>query len=145
MQIERRKFLTSACKACFFAGAGIFLGDALACSPSIKIIHLPVLQNSYVSLPVTAFANDAVQVIRPEGWLYDIAARKISTGQYEALLLECTHQQNQLMVDPNGYRCALHGSRFDLEGQVVKGPAETALKKYATRLDMGQLIIQLKS
>jgi Rieske Fe-S protein len=144
MQIERRKFLTSACKACLLAGAGFFVADLTACSPSTKIIRLPVNQNS-VSVPITAFAQGPVLIVMPEGWLYDIAVRKTSTDQYEALLLQCTHQQNQLMVNSNGYKCNLHGSQFNLDGKVVKGPAERALRKFTTSLDQGRLIVQLQS
>ena len=143
MQIERRKFLESACKACLLAGAGFLISDLSACSPSAKIIKLPVSQNS-VRLPVTSFANETMQIVRPEGWFYDIAVRKTSEDQYEALLLECTHQQNQLIVNPNGFKCNLHGSQFNLNGQVTKGPAERPLKKFETSLDQGQLVISLK-
>ena len=144
MNIERRKFLTSACKACLFAGAGFLITDLTACSPSSKIIQLPITQDS-VRFPLTAFAKESIQLVRPEGWFYDIAVRKTGTDQYDALLLECTHQQNQLIMNSNGFKCSLHGSQFNLNGQVVKGPAERALKKLSTSLDQGQLTIYLKS
>jgi Rieske Fe-S protein len=144
MQIERRKFLTSACKACLLAGAGFLISDLTGCSPAAKVMKLPVSENA-VRLPITAFATESMQVVRPEGWFYDIAVRKTSTDQYEALLLECTHQQNQLIVNQNGFMCTLHGSRFNREGLVVKGPAEQPLKKFTTSVDQGQLVIQLKS
>ncbi len=144
MQMERRKFLTSACKACLLAGAGFLITDLAACSPSSKVIQLPIVQDS-VSFPVTSFASESIQIIRPAGWFYDIAVRKTDGDHYEALLLECTHQQNQLVAGTNGYRCNLHGSQFSLNGQVLKGPAERALKQFSTILDKGQVIIQLKS
>ena len=77
--------------------------------------------------------------------MYDIAVRKTATDQYEALLLQCTHQQNQLMVNSNGYKCNLHGSQFNLDGMVVKGPAERALRKFTASLDQDRLIVQLES
>jgi Rieske Fe-S protein len=144
MQIERRKFLESACKACLLAGAGFLITDLTACSPSANIIKLPIIQNS-VQLPLADFAKDSMQIVRPEGWFYDIAVRKTATDQYEALLLECTHQQNQLILHSNGFKCTLHGSQFNLEGQVVKGPAELSLKQFRTSIDQGHLVIQLKS
>jgi|HubBroStandDraft_5_1064220.scaffolds.fasta_scaffold706824_2 nitrite reductase/ring-hydroxylating ferredoxin subunit len=144
MQIERRKFLTSACKACLFAGAGFLISDLTTCSPSVKIMRLPIMQDS-VRFPISAFTTESIQLIRPEGWYYDIAIRKTGTDQFETLLLECTHQQNQLIAISNGYKCNLHGSQFNLNGQVVKGPAESALRKFTTRVDQGQLVIQLKS
>jgi len=144
MQIERRKFLSSACKACLLAGAGFLISDLTACSPSAKVMKLPVSENA-VRFPITAFATESMQVVRPEGWFYDIAVRKTSMDQYEALLLECTHQQNQLLVNQNGFKCMLHGSQFNLNGLVMKGPAERPLKKFATSIDQGQVVIQLKS
>jgi Rieske Fe-S protein len=144
MQIERRKFLASTCKACLMAGAGFLISDLVACSPSSKVLKLPVSGNT-VRVPLTAFAAEQIQIVRPEGWFYDIAIRKTSAGEYEALLLECTHQQNQLIVNQNGFKCMLHGSQFNLDGQVVKGPAEQPLKRYSTSQDQGQIIVQLKS
>ncbi len=144
MNIERRKFLTSACKACIFAGAGFLISDLTACSTSSKIIQLPITRDS-VRFPITAFEKVSIQLIRPEGWFYDIAVRKTGTDQFDAILLECTHQQNQLIMISNGYKCNLHGSQFNINGQVVKGPAEHALKKLSTSFDQGQLTIYLKS
>ena len=144
MQIERRKFLESTCKACLLAGAGIFISNLTACSPSAQVTKLPITDNT-VRFPVTGFAANSLQIIRPEGWYYDIALRKTDAGEYEALLLECTHQQNQLISVPNGFKCTQHGSQFNLDGQVVKGPAERPLKNYKTSIDQGQLVIQLKS
>ena len=144
MNIERRKFLTSACKACLFAGAGFLITDLAACNTSSKIMQLPITQDS-VRFPLSAFAKESIQLVRPEGWYYDIAVRKTGTDQFDALLLECTHQQNQLIMNSNGFKCSLHGSQFNLNGQVVKGPAERALKKLSTSLDQGQLTIYLKS
>jgi Rieske Fe-S protein len=126
------------------AGAGILISDLLACSPSSRVLKLPVSENT-VRMPATVFAKEQIQIVRPEGWFYDIAVRKTSANDFEAILLECTHQQNQLIANQSGYMCILHGSRFNLEGQVVKGPAERALKKFATSVDQGQVVIQLKS
>jgi Rieske Fe-S protein len=144
MQLERRKFLESACKACLFAGAGFLISDLTACSSSVKIIRLPVTQDT-VRMPISVFAAEPLQIVRPEGWLYNIAIRKSTADQYEALLMECTHQQNQLLANANGFKCTLHGSQFNINGQVIKGPAERPLKKYSTGLEQDQLVIQLKS
>ncbi len=144
MQIERRKFLESACKACLLAGAGILISDLTACSPASKILNLPVTDNT-VQLPLSTFAKQTMQIVRPQGWFYDIAVRKISPDQYEAMLLECTHQRNQLILNGSRFFCTLHGSQFNLNGTAVKGPAERSLKKFTTNLDRDQLVIQIKS
>jgi nitrite reductase/ring-hydroxylating ferredoxin subunit len=144
MKIERRKFLRDSCKACLLTGAGFLISDLTACSPASRITRLPIRDNT-VRLPVTSFNKQSMQIFRPEGWIYDIAVRKTAGSQYEALLLQCTHQKNQLIADGNGFTCTLHGSRYTVDGQVKKGPSEAALKKFATRLEQDQLVIQLKS
>ena len=144
MQIERRKFLESACKVCLLAGAGFLISDLAACSPSTKVLKLPITQDA-VSLPILSFANEPMQIVRPEGWIYNIAVRQLSTDRYEAILMQCTHQQNQLLLNSNGFKCNLHGSQFNLEGQVVKGPAERSLKAFKTTINQSDLVVQLKS
>jgi nitrite reductase/ring-hydroxylating ferredoxin subunit len=144
MQIERRKFLESACKACLMAGAGFLIADLTACGPASQLMILPVTDNTVI-VPLSAFKKQTIQIVRPQGWFYDIAIRKISPEQYEAILMECTHQKNQLISTSNGFMCTLHGSRFNLEGNVLKGPAERPLKKFNTSLNKEQLAVLLNS
>jgi Rieske Fe-S protein len=144
MAMERRKFLETACKACLLTGAGMLISELTACSTSVNIIKVPISQNA-VRLPVSGFANISMQILRPEGWFYNIAVHKTEDGHFEALLMECTHQRNQLIATGNGFQCPLHGSKFNLDGQVMKGPAEFPLKKFATGIDQDQVVIQLKS
>lgn len=142
--MERRKFLQDTCKACLFAGAGFLITDLAACSPATKITRLPVTDNT-VRLPISSFNRQPFQIVRPEGWIYDIAVRKKDEGQFEALFMQCTHQKNQLIAEGNGFICPLHGSRYTRDGQVKKGPSEHSLKKFNTLQDQGELVIELKS
>lgn len=74
----------------------------------------------------------------------DIAVQKKDEATYTALLLECTHQENGLTPTGNGYHCNLHGSEFDRDGKVRKGPAELPLEKFTTTIDNDNLLIHLK-
>lgn len=47
-----------------------------------------------------------------------------------ALDLVCTHLGCTVNVTPTGLVCPCHGSAFDREGRVLKGPADRALKRY---------------
>lgn len=53
---------------------------------------------------------------------------------YRALVLNCTHKGGPVKESEGALRCSLHGSTFDLTGQVTKGPAKEALKSYPTEL-----------
>ena len=142
--MERRKFLQDSCKACLLIGAGLLIKDLTACSPASQVMRLPISDYS-VRVPVSAFTKKSMIMVRPAGWVYDIALRKEAGGQYQALFLQCTHQKNQVMADGSGFLCTLHGSRYTIDGQVKKGPAERALKKFPVREEGGELIIQLNS
>ena len=142
--MERRHFIKSSCNFCLLAATGYFLSELTACSPAYRIIKTEVI-NDTVQIPLASFAQSDFQVVRPRGWNYDIAVHKKANDVYDSMLMQCTHQQNQLIPTGNGYVCNLHGSQFDKEGKVLKGPAENALKKYPTSIDQDKLIIHLKA
>jgi cytochrome b6-f complex iron-sulfur subunit len=64
---------------------------------------------------------------------------------YKAFENKCTHLGGQVSYrHKDGFmQCALHGSRFDIEGRVVKGPAEKPLTELRTSLDKDQLTVYL--
>jgi len=49
-----------------------------------------------------------------------------STG-FTALSLVCPHLGCTVEPQPDGFTCPCHGSRFDLSGKVMRGPAGKAL------------------
>jgi Rieske Fe-S protein len=89
------------------------------------------------------FAQTDLQIVRPHAFDYDIALQREKDGSYTAILLCCTHTDNQVSFTGNGFVCSLHGSRFDKEGNVLKGPAERSLKKYKTQIIGGNVVIVL--
>lgn len=57
-----------------------------------------------------------------------------------ATSLTCTHLGCTIEERSSGYECPCHGSRFDLNGVVRKGPAGTDLKKLrVTKAEDGNL------
>ena len=50
--------------------------------------------------------------------------------QVYALNLVCTHLGCTVNVTPTELICPCHGSSFDREGKVLKGPADRALERY---------------
>ncbi|MDR3714048.1 MAG: Rieske (2Fe-2S) protein [Puia sp.] len=143
--MERRAFIKSSCNGCLLAASGLLLSRlAASCSPAFPVFKTEVI-NGEIQLPLTALGSSGFQIVRPKGWYYDIAVRKKEDASYEALLLKCTHQDNQLTPSGSGYGCTLHGSQFDKDGRVTKGPAEHPLQSYTTTLTRDQLIINIKA
>jgi Rieske Fe-S protein len=140
--MDRKEFLKYSCNACLLGAAAIVLPNLPGCSPAYSVYKTAAVNNT-IEMPLQLFDKNNLQFVRPKGWQYDIAVQKMNDGNFEALLLRCTHADNQLMPSQNGYSCSLHGSQFNSGGTVVKGPAELRLKKYTTTINNNNLIISI--
>lgn len=127
---------------CLAVGAGMVVGSLSSCATPMQV-YKTVPANNAVSVPVSLFAQTDFQIIQPKDLYYNIGLKKESNGTYTALLLRCTHADNQLVSTGKGYKCNLHGSEFNQEGQVTQGPAEQPLKKYQTEVISDKIIIHL--
>jgi hypothetical protein len=99
--MTRRKFFQTSCTFCLLGATGTFLSELEACSPSYQVINTEIIDDT-IQIGLASFAHSNLQLVRPTGWLYDIAVQK-KENEYEALLLECTHQKNQLVPAGNGF------------------------------------------
>jgi Rieske Fe-S protein len=129
---------------CLAVGAGLVAASSLSSCATLPV-YKTAMANNKVSVPVSLFAQSDFQLIQPKDFFYNIGLRKEKDGSYTALLLRCTHADNQLISTGNGFKCNLHGSTFDKEGQVTQGPAERSLKKYPIEILSDQIIIHLSS
>ena len=55
-------------------------------------------------------------------------------GGFSALSLICTHLGCTVESKPEGFACPCHGSRFDPQGNVMRGPATQPLKALRTEV-----------
>lgn len=127
---------------CLAVGAGLVAASALSSCAALPV-YKTTIANNKVSVPVSLFTQSDFQIIQPKDLFYNIGLRKEKDGTYTALLLRCTHADNQLVSTGNGFTCNLHGSTFDKEGLVTRGPAERSLKRYPTEIISDQIIIHL--
>ncbi|WP_143310388.1 Rieske 2Fe-2S domain-containing protein [Chitinophaga vietnamensis] len=140
---SRRSFLKDACKACVAGAVGVGLADFLSsCSTPAKTFKT-AMNNNQVEIPLDLFNTAPLQIISPKNYAYEIAVRKNNDNSYEALLLRCTHQHNPLVPTGSGYYCSVHGSQFDKDGNVKKGPAEMHLLQLKTDIQQQHLIIHV--
>jgi cytochrome b6-f complex iron-sulfur subunit len=49
-------------------------------------------------------------------------------GRIVAYSLTCTHLGCTIGIEAEGFLCPCHGSRYDLDGKVLEGPAQEPLK-----------------
>lgn len=66
-------------------------------------------------------------------------------GSIKALSLVCTHQECLISQDERGFVCPCHGSRFDIEGRVLTGPATQDLHWLPVEVDsVGDIKVNFK-
>ncbi len=82
-------------------------------------------------------------VVQNEKLKYPICVFRLDENNYEALLMRCTHQGNELQVFGDKLQCPAHGSEFNNRGEVKHGPAATALRKFPVTIANNQLKISL--
>lgn len=143
--MQRRNFIKGACRICLLGAAGVAVAaDLASCSPAVaKNTFKPQVKDNKVEVPLSLFDSQPFQVVSPARYEYEIAVEKKNDNSYKAILLKCTHYNNQLTTTGNGFTCSLHGSRFDKDGNVLKGPAEIPLQQLKTQIVNNNLLIQL--
>lgn len=70
---------------------------------------------------------------------------RASDTDVKALSPDCTHQKCRVKYNSKTSKvdCSCHGSSFDLNGTVLKGPAPKSLKTYPAVLKDGMIIISV--
>ena len=128
----------------FTGAAGFSLLQIVGCAATSPIYKTSIT-NGDLNVPLNLFEKSSLQIVRPAGWYYDVAVQKNPDNSYTALLLQCTHQQNQLTPTGTGYHCSLHGSDFDKQGNVRKGPAEESLHHFETSVNNNLVSVHVKN
>jgi cytochrome b6-f complex iron-sulfur subunit len=69
---------------------------------------------------------------------------RTDANTFAAIEAVCTHEGCTITgAEGNIYVCPCHGSRYDRSGRVVTGPAQSALRQYATSAASGIVTIAL--
>ena len=136
-ELTRRKFV----KHTAMASAGtVCLGLVVtSCAPYAYGTH--IVEKDRIRIPKAEFGKKRFLIIKPAGLRTSVLLSKLSENNFSALLMECTHKQ--CTVNPTGEKliCPCHGSEFDLEGNVVKSPAEKPLTSFKVTQDESNLFV----
>ena len=69
---------------------------------------------------------------------------RLSENEVIALSSRCTHQGCEVNNPSSGsITCPCHGSRFDLHGQVLNGPAQSPLHEFQSKLEGNSITLTL--
>ena len=140
----RREFIKDACTTCL---ATTFLGvtfSSLTSCSSLPIYKTNLAQKK-VDVPATEFVESNLLIVRDLQVPFDILLIKKSEEEYKAIYMKCSHQENPVTATKTGLFCSSHGSRFDLDGNVLNEPALKPLKNYKTEVSNNIISIDLNS
>lgn len=113
------------------------------------VVVLKFMTPNVLFEPPTSF-----KIGKPEDYPLDsvtlIPERKLfvvnSDDEYSVISATCTHLGCSVKIISDGqFHCPCHGSKFDDNGNVIKGPAQTPLPHFEVTLSRnGYLIVDIK-
>lgn len=147
--MDRKEFIRTCGLACLGGGT---IASLLQSCTTTSMVNGSVV-GEHMIVPLTAFEEKNTKelnyrkyiVVHHKDLRNPIAVFRFSDSQYEAVLMKCTHQGNELSVNGDRLHCSSHGSEFDQHGIVMKGPAKDPLRKFDVTIDHQQLAISLKA
>ena len=81
--------------------------------------------------------------LMPDGWTDPVYLLVLDGGGFAAVSSICTHRGCTVDLGGPGLACPCHGSQYDRAGQVVRGPANRALTRYAVTTSGDELLIDV--
>ena len=96
-------------------------------------VYNAAVQGDFIQVPLASILpNEKMKIIRSKTLTYDILLVLKENKMHKAFLMKCSHQDSILVANNSGMNCNSHGSMFNLEGQVTKGPASRPLQLLKT-------------
>jgi Rieske Fe-S protein len=138
--MERREFLK---KGCIFCIGGTLLIPLIESCTNIPV-YKTTAKDNILQIPIEQFLTTNYIIVRPTNVDYNIAIIKESNVEYKSFVMICTHADNMLRFTGKEFSCSLHGSIFDINGRVKRGPAEKSLIALNTIMESNALRVKLK-
>lgn len=127
-RLDRRGFLARAALLPLCGLAGCASLATIPVRPADGRVRL-----SLSSYPALRDGRGEVR-LAPAGGPERVYVMALEGGGWAALSPTCTHQGCTVDISGSRLVCPCHGSTYDREGQVLRGPAERALRRFPVRL-----------
>jgi Rieske Fe-S protein len=151
--MNRREFIEKSC----LSGLAVVVGSTMLGSLGIPTIKASTRKSALTGIREIPLMLEETPELQQVGGAYrleiedldkDILIARIDTETFVAVNITCTHKGCQVsykqeMEKPAFFECPCHGSRYDLKGVPINGPAKLPLGTYETRLVEGELIINI--
>ena len=128
---SRRRLLAAAARLLCAGALGRFLPRPFAAYAGIAS---PTSSSPHLTIDVSRLATNGQSLVTttgPDGAPIRIIRK--ATHRFLALSMQCTHEGCPVNPPVGGtITCPCHGSQYDLDGHVRRGPAQFPLARYAT-------------
>lgn len=140
----RRAFLETAAWRCTALCLGIAGAGALGACASVVArpvtavdgkIRLPLIQHPELTRPGESLR------IQPSGLANPLYILVVAPRTFTVVSPICTHLGCTVDVTGDRLVCPCHGSTYDWEGRVLRGPAERPLARFATSMEGENILV----
>ena len=111
---SRRSFITKV--VLLLGSVGLLWRYLIPRLPARRMVLVSVLKSDIPPQGALVYRDQRLALLRDAGGFY-------------ALSLVCTHLGCTVTVNPGRLSCPCHGSEFDRQGRVLKGPADRSLAR----------------
>lgn len=138
--MQRRDFLRSACQACAaLALAPVAASTLESCASAGGL----AVESGLLKVPLGTLGKGDSAVVKAKGLDGKLLIVKRPDGTYTALELTCPHKNGPVKDKGGVLTCDWHGSTFDRDGQVTKGPSKAGLKRFPVDLVGEELQVRM--
>ena len=136
--MARREFVAtcSACAALLLTGCASLVTHPVPLSGGRARVSL-------AAFPELARPGGTIRIL-PDGMTDPIYVLARDNGEFGALSPICTHRGCTVDVSGDRLVCPCHGSTYDRDGRVLRGPAQRALTRYAVTRSGDDLVIEVQ-
>lgn len=136
--MQRREFVAT-CSAC----VGLVLSGCASLVTHAVPVSAGRARVSLAAFPELARPGGTIRIL-PDGMTEPIYVLARDDGAFGALSPICTHRGCTVDVSGDRLVCPCHGSTYDRDGRVLKGPAQRALTRYPVTRSGDELVIEVQ-
>ncbi|MFN8277620.1 MAG: Rieske (2Fe-2S) protein [Chitinophagales bacterium] len=140
--MNRRSFIRQSCAGCgAIAAMGWSAALLQACKTPAGILKAQSEQGWITIFRNRLDPNLPTHIVRDDNLEYDILLIRENEG-WRALYMQCTHENSPVYLSGTQIFCNSHGSRFNLTGEVLQGPASVNLRRFEVKEEHDALKIK---
>ena len=140
--MNRRDFVHRLPVVSAVAWAGAATLPLAGCAGAAYLV--PQESGGRLLVPTSALAEAGGVFVAVPGGDRPVYLHRTRGGVFVALLARCTHRGCQPEPVADRLVCPCHGSEYDLDGNVLQGPAERPLTRYDASVEGDHAVIWIR-